>query len=155
MYVALVKGDDLPQALTRAADAVSKTLAGIPASRADHRYAEGKWSIKELVQHLIDTERILSYRALCFARQEPKELPGFEEDSYTANSGAAARDLTELAEEYRIVHAATLALFKSFSSEDLLRYGRANGSSMSVRALGWALAGHSTHHLNILKERYL
>jgi len=154
-YLDKAQGDDLLGALAIAAQELSSVLERVPPHREEFRYAEGKWSVKEMVQHVIDTERIFCYRALCFARQEPIALPGFDENSYAANSGADARTLVSLLMEYKIVNGGTEALFRSFRPEDLLRSGMANGSRMSVRALGWTIAGHCMHHVSILKERYL
>lgn len=154
-YVAKTKSDDLLAALANAAQELVAVLEKVPPDREKFRYAEGKWSIKEVVQHVIDTERIFAFRALCFARQEPSELPGFDENSYAANSGADARTLGSLVQEYKVVSASTEALFRSFRSADLLRLGTANGSRMSARAMGWTIAGHCKHHVTILHERYL
>lgn len=154
-YVAQTQGNDLFGALAIATKEFIAVLDRVRPDREDFRYAEGKWSIKEVVQHVIDTERIFAFRALCFARQESSELPGFDENSYAANSGADARTLDSLVQEYKVVSASTEALFRSFRSPDLLRLGTANGSRMSARAIGWTIAGHCKHHVTILHERYL
>lgn len=119
------------------------------------RYAPGKWSLKEMVGHLSDCERILSMRALRFARGDAAELPGFDEDAYVAASAADTRELAALLAEFRHVREGTIALFDSFDALQLERRGVANGQAMSVRALGWVIAGHVEHHLDVVRERYL
>jgi uncharacterized damage-inducible protein DinB len=130
-------------------------VACLPEERLLHRYADGKWTIKEVLVHLIDDERVYAYRALCFARGETTPLPGFEQDDYTAASGANARELRSILMEYAAVRHATLALFDGLDEAALTRTGVANGNRASVRALGWHIAGHELHHLNLLRERYL
>jgi len=119
------------------------------------RYAPGKWSLKEMVGHLSDSERILSMRALRFARGDATELPGFDEDAYVAAAGSDARTLPELLTEFRHVRESTIALFDSLDEATLERRGPANGQVMSARALGWVIAGHVEHHLDVVRERYL
>jgi uncharacterized damage-inducible protein DinB len=119
------------------------------------KYAPGKWTIREILLHIIDSERIFSYRALRIGRGDTTPLPGFEQDDYTSYSRANERSVASILEEYRTVRKATLSLFKTFSEEDLLRKGTANGNLVSVRALLYHLAGHELHHLQIIKERYL
>jgi hypothetical protein len=154
-YVAQAEGSDLIHALKKASDRLWETAYRIPTGYGDHRYSEGKWTIKEVLQHVIDTERILSYRALSFARGEATALPGFDEDAYAAHADAGRRELHQLLREHDIVRSSTLALFRSFSDEMLLRTGVANGHAITVRALGWTIAGHSTHHMNVIDQRYL
>jgi hypothetical protein len=119
------------------------------------RYAPGKWSIKEVLGHVADSERIMAMRALCIARGETAELPGFDENAYVAAAGFDARPWSALREELRRVREATIALFDGFTPEQLDRRGRANQGKFTVRALGWIIAGHEAHHLGVLKERYL
>lgn len=154
-YVALAKGHDLLQALHDASARMDATIARVPVGRSDHRYAPGKWSIKEVLQHVIDAERIFSYRALRFARNDATDLAGFDENTYAPNALADRRDLGHLSQELGVVRASTTALFQSFSPEMLLRAGTANDVSISVRALGWVIAGHATHHVNVIEQRYL
>lgn len=154
-YVDATPGVALPGAMKNAAAKVITGLRAIPEAKAGHRYAEGKWSVKEVIQHMIDAERIFAYRALRFARNDGKPLQGFDEDSYAPESRADRRDLPGLVEEYAMVSAATLALFGSFDTEMLLRSGTANDQPMSVRAAGWVIAGHALHHLHVIEERYL
>jgi len=120
-----------------------------------YRYAEGKWTIKEIISHLIDTERIFCYRALRFARQDKTLVAGFDENDYVKASNASNRAIEELLEEYASVRAASISLFKGFSDADLLRKGVAGSGEVSVRALGFLIIGHEKHHINVIKERYL
>lgn len=123
--------------------------------KADFAYAPGKWTIKEMVGHIIDTERILVYRLLCFARQEKAALPAFEEDDYVANAHFKDRSLFSLMEEFILLRKSNMYLINSLNEEELNRFGVANGKQMSVRAIIFVLAGHIIHHCNIIKERYL
>ncbi|SNR15599.1 DinB family protein [Tenacibaculum jejuense] len=130
-------------------------LRNIPSNKENHAYADGKWTIKELIQHLIDTERIFCYRALCFARNDKTDLPGFDQDLFVINSIAQDRDYKDLLDEMNLLRKGTIQLFKSFRQEDLLKIGSGSGSKISVRALGMVMAGHQKHHLQVIKERYL
>ena len=132
-----------------------KFVQNIPLDKFDYRYAEGKWTIKDIIQHLIDAERIFAYRALRFARNDKTELPGFEENDYVDEANATNRSIQDLLTELAVVRHATLSLFKSFSNEDLLRIGTASHNPMSVRALGFTIIGHQNHHQRIFQERYL
>jgi len=123
--------------------------------RAEQSYAEGKWTIKELLQHLIDTERIFSYRALCISRGDKQLLPGFDENMYAYNSLANIRLLGSMLDEYEQVRRSNLLLFRSFTSEMLSQVGKANGRNITVRAIIHMLAAHEVHHINILQTRYL
>jgi len=127
----------------------------IPADKELYAYAEHKWTIRELLLHLIDTERIFSYRALRIARNDKTNLPGFDENDFARHSKANKRTLPELIEEFKTVRQATLSLFKSFDTEDYVKTGMASNSEISLRAIGFILAGHVIHHERIIKERYL
>lgn len=127
----------------------------IPIEKHDYSYAKGKWSIKDVLLHMVDTERVFAYRALCIAREDKTPLPGFEQDAYVANANANGRTLSELIEEYKAVRLASIALFGSFSQEAMLQLGEASGFPVSVRALGFIITGHENHHLQVLRERYL
>jgi uncharacterized damage-inducible protein DinB len=120
-----------------------------------HRYAEGKWTIKEILGHIVDDERIYVYRALRFARNDSTELPGFEQDHYAQYSEANKREITDLLDEFALVRRSTIAFFKSLDNTALMRTGVANGNRVSVRALAYHIAGHELHHMNIIRERYL
>lgn len=127
----------------------------IPMDKHDYRYAEGKWTIKDIIQHLIDSERIFSYRALRFARNDNTELPGFDENLYAATANGSERKLQEMLTELALVRQSTIMLFRSFSPDDLLKTGIASGNNASVRALGFIIIGHQNHHIKVFKERYL
>ena len=132
-----------------------KFVQNIPMDKFDYRYAEGKWTIKDILQHLIDAERIFAYRALRFARNDKTELPGFDENSYADEANGCKTSIQVLLTELAVVRQATLSLFKSFSEEELLRSGIASNNPMSVRALGIVIIGHQNHHQRIFEERYL
>jgi uncharacterized damage-inducible protein DinB len=135
--------------------ATTEFLRGLSEEQLLHRYAEGKWTIKEILAHIIDDERIFSYRALRFARNDRTELPGFEQDDFALNSGANERDINDLLKEFGAVRESMIALFDSFNDEALLRSGVASGNVLSVRAAAYHIAGHEMRHVNIIKERYL
>ena len=154
-YIAQVEGNDFFGALREVSDRTRSVLSIIPEARGGHCYAPGKWSIKEVVQHVIDAERIFAYRALRFARNDATELAGFDENIYAPNAFADRRELTDLANELELVRASSIVLFRSLTPDMLLRSGTANGVSISVRALGWVIAGHAHHHMNVIEQRYL
>jgi uncharacterized damage-inducible protein DinB len=150
-----VPGEDAVAALTAQADELLAFLTSLDEeSVRGLRYAPGKWTLKEVVGHMIDDERIFAYRALCVARSEPRELPGFDENEYVAATRFEHRSLADLAAEYRAVRQATLALFQAFSLEEWHRRGTTNGYSASVRGLAFHLAGHELHHLRVLRGKY-
>lgn len=130
-------------------------LIGIPEEKENYAYAPGKWTIRELVGHVIDTERIMTYRLTRFARKDKTELPGFEENHYVASAHFSDRRLASFAEEFKLLRSANMFLFRSLNEEELNRKGIANGNAVSVRALLFVIAGHLKHHSRILSERYL
>lgn len=132
-----------------------KFVQDIPMDKFDYRYAEGKWSIKDIIQHIIDAERIFTYRALCFARNDKTFLPGFEEDAYVFEANADGKSIMQLLTEFSAVRHSSLFLFKSFNDQQLMRFGYANETPISVRALGFVIIGHQNHHQKIFQERYL
>jgi len=156
MYIGLLPDDG--RVLWRLEENLATTsayMSALPAEKLTYRYAEGKWTIKEILAHLIDDERIFSYRALRFARNDQTELPGFDQDAYARYSGANERGIEDLLTEFAAVRRSTIALFDSFDDEALLRSGVASGNIMSVRAAAYHIAGHEMRHVNIIKERYL
>lgn len=153
-YIEKVREENPLSALEASYLEAQKFLPSIPAEKADFRYAEGKWTVKELLQHVIDTERIMAYRALCFARKEQKALPGFDENAYVEAVDVSGRNLLEMAAEFLEVKKSNISLFRSFTPEALLRQGTMSGGPASVRALGFIIAGHQRHHISILNERY-
>ncbi len=156
MYVDLVPGDgDILQHLTDNFKDIQQLVSTLSETQLLHRYAPGKWTIKEVLVHMVDDERIYAYRAMCFARGEQQALPGFEQEDYAVNSGANERSLESIMEEYEAVRRSTIALFNSLTDEALARWGNANGYMCTVRGLLYHLAGHELHHLNLLKSRYL
>lgn len=153
-YIASVAGADVRAVLERQIPALAAACAALPEDGALHRYAAGKWSIKEVIGHLADSERIFSYRALRTARGDATPLPGFDENAYVAAAGFDVRPLGELLEELRRVRASTLALLDGVDPRDWERRGTANGAEVSLRALAHIIAGHTAHHLRVLGERY-
>lgn len=145
---------DIIELLERQADEFPDFLSTLTA-KADYAYASGKWTLKEMTGHIIDTERILVYRLTCFARLEQTALPGFEEDDYVVNAHFSDRELGSFAEEFRLLRKANLYLFKSLNDHDLKRSGTASERQISVRALLYVIAGHLMHHTQIINERYL
>jgi len=154
-YIELVAAQDLTDAMEYGSTQTIKLVNSIPPSKYDHSYAPGKWTVKETLLHIIDTERIFAYRALRFARGDSTELPGFEQDDYVPMSKGHQRSFSAIIKEYKSVRQATISLYKSFDEEMLVRIGTASGNPFSVRALGYLIAGHEIHHRQILKERYL
>jgi uncharacterized damage-inducible protein DinB len=154
-YIALVPEGDIVATLSRQLDDTLSLLRSLTEAQGDSRYAPGKWSIKELVGHVIDGERIFAHRALRFARNDQTPLPGFEQDDYVRAGNFGNRRLSDLADEFEQVRRATLSLLRSLDDEAWLRRGAANDTEVSVRALAYILAGHETHHKQILRERYL
>jgi hypothetical protein len=122
---------------------------------ADYAYAEGKWTIKDVFQHVIDTERIMAYRALRFARNDDTQLPGFDENLFAKNANTKKRSLRSLILELKTVHKSSMAMFKSFDKKALKRSGIMFNSEVSVLAIGFIVAGHQKHHLQVIKERYM
>lgn len=156
MYMKLIKKDgNLINQLKENLNAAKEFIASISESKLQYRYATGKWSIKEVLVHITDDERIYAYRALSFARNDKTNFPGFEQDDYAQYSSADDRSIKDIMNEFETVRLATISLFKSFSEEALVRIGTANGNNTSVRALGYHIAGHELHHLKIIKEKYL
>lgn len=154
-YLNTVPDDDVFQLLERGVEKLAILIDGLTEEQGSYRYATDKWSIKEVLVHMIDVERVFSYRALRFSRNDATPLPGFEQDDYIRESNAAERTLRGLMQEYRAVRAATLAMFGAMSGAMLNRRGVANGAEMTVRAVPWIIAGHERHHLEILKQLYL
>jgi uncharacterized damage-inducible protein DinB len=134
---------------------VKSLILTLPADKLYYRYAPGKWSMKEVLVHIVDDERIYAYRTLRIARNDKTPLPGFEQDDYVPYSKADERSVESILAEYAAVRTSTILLFDSFNDDDLLRIGFANNSPMSVRAAAYHIAGHEMHHLNLTRERYL
>jgi hypothetical protein len=154
-YVRDVPDGDVLALLEKQGRETVAMLRSLSETQSQHRYAPGKWSIREVVGHLIDAERVFTYRALSFARGDANALPGFDENAWGATTNAHRRPLPELLDELVAVRAATLALFRGFSDVEIARAGTASGQRMSVGGLIYVTTGHERHHVRILKERYL
>lgn len=152
-YITAVEGHDALEALVAQAPWFN-VLQGLPAATAGHRYAEGKWSVREVVGHITDTERIVSYRVLRIARGDTTPLPGFDENLYVSTGGFEQRALADIVAEWRAVRASTLLLLRSLTPEAAARSGMSNGHPTTARALAWVVAGHAAHHARLLRERY-
>jgi hypothetical protein len=154
-YINLVENIPVIEALEKYSQLTSEDNIELFKKIGDKVYAPGKWTIKSIIQHIIDAERIMSYRALCFARRDSTNLPGFDEDHFAMHTNADSRPLNNLLEEFTIVRKSSIALFKSFDDNMLQQTGTANNRSISVLALGFVISGHQLHHLNVISERYL
>jgi hypothetical protein len=154
-YVEHVKEYDVLDALIISSKETLKLVRSIPETKGDHSYAPGKWSIKELLCHMMDTERILAYRALRFARNDKTPLSGFEENDYAPQANAGNRTIKKIADEMERLRQTTYDLFVNLTPEMLQRSGMANNLELSVINLGYIISGHESHHRKILKERYL
>lgn len=154
-YIEKVGDGDLIEELEISVHRLIRFVQEIPMDKFDYRYAEGKWTIKDILQHLIDAERIFSYRALRFARNDKTPLASFEENDYVDEAHGNQRSIQDLLTELAVVRQSTLSLFRSFSEEELLRIGTASNNPMSVRALGFVIIGHQNHHQKVFQQRYL
>ena len=154
-YIARVPGDDALPTLVSHIEAWHPTLRGLSEAQAMHRYAPGKWSVKEVIGHLCDGERVFAYRALRFARNDRTRLPGFEGDDYVAAARFDRRPWNELLDEFEAVRRATILMFGGLDGEAWLRRGVASDNEVSVRTLAYNIAGHELHHLQIVRTKYL
>lgn len=154
-YVDLVPDGDVLELLTTQRDSTIALLAAVPPELEAHRYAPGKWSLVEVVRHLVDTEWIFTYRALRFARGDATALPGMDQDQFALGAQVARLELGSILDEYRHLRTASTLLFSTFDDEVLEHRGEASGFEFSVRALLYVIAGHELHHLDVLRERYL
>jgi len=154
-YISLVQGDNLTDILDQQLTESLAMLCRISEAQSFHRYESGKWSIKELLGHLIDSERIFTYRALRFARNDHAPLPGFDQNPYVSEANFDGRPWSELVAEFEHVRRSTILFFRGLKPEAQMRFGVANNASITVRALGYVIAGHELHHMGILRENYL
>ena len=154
-YIDLVETDNVIKELSDQIIDVQKLISGVPEEKESFAYAPGKWTVKEVLGHIIDTERIMAYRALRFSRKDKTALSGFDEDKFVANANFNKRTLYDLAHEFGVVRESNIALFKHFDETALSELGNANGKEISVRSLLFVIAGHTTHHLNVIKKKYL
>jgi hypothetical protein len=154
-YLDLVKENDFRDAIAKNTRQFKKLLESIPRKKHDFAYAEGKWTLRELLQHIIDCERVFDYRALRFARMDPTPLVSFDEVAWGRTSGGANRRWKDLLEEFKLVRASSKYLFDSFSDEQLRFVGEANGRPLNAFTIGFLIPGHVAHHINLIRERYL
>lgn len=153
-YVDLVDEDDILSAMQEQSSATQKLLASLDEPRAAYRYGENKWSIKEVIGHIADAERIIGYRALAVARGDTQPLPGFDENAYVQHAGFDTWKLGDLAEQYALVRRANIVFFQNLQPEAWDRRGIANQHPVSVRGLAYVIVGHERHHLKVLREKY-
>ncbi|GGG48572.1 DinB family protein [Bizionia arctica] len=154
-YVKLAGSKDLISGIASSLQETLTFLKSIPDDKLEYRYQEAKWTIKDVIQHMIDTERIFAYRALRFARRDTVSLAGFEENAYASVANANDRTRKDLFKEYQLVRESTLMLFKGMDVDMLMQIGEASGVNMSVRAIGFVTIGHEKHHCQIIESRYL
>ena len=154
-YADLATGQSVAELLALHPAPIAAFISALPEEKANYAYAEGKWTIKELLQHLIDTERIFAYRALRISRKDATPLPGFDENHYAQHAPVSNRSLADLKEEYLLVRKTTDLLLASFQEDQLQFIGIASGHSCTLNALCFIIYGHNLHHIKILKERYL
>jgi hypothetical protein len=154
-YINAIEENDLQEALANNTRRFRKLLKQIPHKKINYAYAEGKWTIKELLQHIVDSERVFVYRALTFARRDPAQLPGFDENTWAITAKAPKRKWNDLIDEFRALRAANEFFFASLDEDQLVQSGSANNNLISVAGLGFVCAGHVAHHMRIIRERYL
>jgi uncharacterized damage-inducible protein DinB len=154
-YINQTEGEDLLKVLCKQTESFLKFLDKIPKKKRSYRYAEGKWTIKEVLQHIIDAERVFAYRALCIARKDATPLPSFDDKSYAENCKAEQRKWKDMVNEFIAVRLSTESLFASFDDEQLETSGTASGKSIYVAAIGFIVAGHANHHSKVVKEKYM
>ena len=154
-YVGRVPDRPVLDVLAEAPGALETLLSGVPGSGETFAYAPGKWSVREVLGHILDTERVFTYRALHIARSDPAALPGMDQDVWAAGSNAAGRAVADLLREFRALREANVVLFSSFDDEILAREGLASGVRFTVRALVFVVAGHEIHHRSVLEDRYV
>ena len=154
-YISEIKGSNIHKILESQLSEAIVFLKSIPEEKGEYRYTEGKWTIKEVIGHITDTERVFAYRAMCFARGEKNALPGFDQDNYVKGGKFNSKPMGDLINEFRLLRESNLVLFKSFDEEMLSLEGYVNQNRVTVTALLFIVAGHAQHHLKILKEKYL
>lgn len=154
-YVSLVPDADIVSTLTNQMNDTLAAWRAVPADKADHRYAPGKWSTKEMMAHVVDTERIMAYRALRIARGDKTPLPGFEQNGFISNTDWSGRTIADLADEFEAVRKSNLHLFRSFTDSAWKQVGTASDNPITARALAYIIAGHELYHQEILQNRYL
>jgi uncharacterized damage-inducible protein DinB len=154
-YISLVKGEHIYEELYQSYMDTMELVTSLDLETLHFRYAEGKWTILDILQHIMDAERIFCYRALCFARMEKVALPGFDENEYVIAGKATVRNINDMVREFSLLRASTIELFKSFTVEMLDSIGNANGKDVTPRAILFAILGHEIHHRNIIQQLYM
>jgi hypothetical protein len=154
-YISLPHEKEIVATLGKQIESTLGLIRGLSDAEGDRRYAPGKWSVREVVGHLIDAERIFGYRAMRFARNDATPLPGFDENSFVANAGFGSRSLADLADEFEHTRKSNVYLFKNLDGDASMRRGVSNNNEISVRAIAYVIAGHELHHMEILRTRYL
>jgi len=155
VYIDKAESKNIVEGLQLGKQYFNDFVSTTPAEKLTYAYEANKWTVAEVLQHIIDTERIFSYRALCFARKDKNALMGFDQDAYAPNSNANNYNKQQLIEDFDAVRNSTITLFKGFTDDMLKEIGEASGSPMSARAAGYMLSGHQKHHLEVIKEKYL
>lgn len=155
IYIDRLPDGDIVDTLERQLPRATEFLRSIPASKADHRYAEGKWSVKQIIGHLADSERVFQYRAMRFSRADATPVAGFDENLYVANSRFASASIADLIREFEHLRHASVLMLRALDEEGFGRSGVANNHAVTVRALAWVMAGHVDHHMEIIRTRYL
>jgi len=153
-YISQVSEDEILPVLRSELDALEVLLGRVTPERETHRYAEGKWSIREIAGHLIDGERVFGYRAFAFARGDRNNMPGFDQNEYILTSPYDRLDLEDLLSEFRLVRLSNIAMLRTLDEESWMRTGTANENQVSVRALAFIMAGHVRHHMGVLRDKY-
>ncbi|MGB0974538.1 MAG: DinB family protein [Flavobacteriaceae bacterium] len=155
MYLDLVDDQPIVEVLQKSLHEFENFISELTDEQMNYAYQKGKWTIKEVVLHMIDTERIFQYRALRFSRKDQTHLPGFSENDFVPHSNANLRTKASLVQEYKGVRMSTIVLYETFNSSVEELIGNSSGGTMSVRALGYLIVGHQAHHLSVIKERYM
>jgi uncharacterized damage-inducible protein DinB len=154
-YISLVDAGSVKDAIEKYSKDIIKFFRNVPVEKENHRYAEGKWSMKEMVQHIIDAERVFAYRAMCIARGDKTPFPGFDENTYAANSKASDRSWDDLLSELDCTRQSTNLMLQSFGDEQLQQEGTTNENRNTVNAIGFVIFGHLLHHIRVTQQRYL
>jgi uncharacterized damage-inducible protein DinB len=154
-YIAQVEEDNVVKALKKSEKRLVKLMKNLDEDEIEYAYAAGKWTIRQVMQHIIDAERVFSFRAIWFARNDQQPLPGFEQDEWVNAMNVIDRDFDEMIDEFSHLRAANIEMFRSFSDEELQREGTASNNRVSVAALGYVMSGHVNHHVRLFKELYL
>jgi uncharacterized damage-inducible protein DinB len=155
IYISKVPSGNLLELLLTIHYETIDLITSVDLETQHYRYEQGKWNIKEIIQHLIDTERIFIYRAMCIARGEQQHLLGFDENDYVANSNASSRDMNDLAREFSVIRASSIEFLKSLGNDELQMQGTANGQLVTPVAIAYALLGHEIHHINVIEHKYI